>query len=367
MASSVALAIPADPLSGRGLSLARRVLLVVLVLFAIVFPFVFTNPATTSIAMFTLLYVGASSAWNTFSGFTGYMALGNAVFYGSGAYAFANLAQHLHLNGGVGLFALVPVAGLVAGLVALPVGWLALRTRRHTFVVITIAIFFIFQLLAYNLHFLTNGSSGMSLPIPPWDAQTYNTYFYLAALVVAVASVAVAWVVRRSSFGLELLAIRDDEDRALGLGVRTTKVKLATFVLTGVLTGMCGAIYAYYLGSIYPPFAFEAIFDVTIALMAFFGGLGTISGPVIGALILEPVQQYITLRFTAGGFALIAFGVLFLLVIRFMPEGIVPSLAGLLRRRLSARDEAAASPESKNSPPPGTAVPVAGIAGGVRP
>jgi branched-chain amino acid transport system permease protein len=363
MASS---AVPADPLSGRGLSVARRVLLAALVLFAVVFPFVFTNPATTSIAMFTLLYVGASSAWNMFSGFTGYMALGNAVFYGSGAYAFANLALHLHLTGGVGVFALVPVAGVIAGLVALPVGWLALRTRRHTFVVITIAIFFIFQLLAYNLHGLTNGSSGMSLPIPPWDAQTYNTYFYLAALVVAVVAVTAAWLVRRSSFGLELLAIRDDEDRALGLGVRTTKVKLATFVLTGFLTGMCGAVYAYYLGSIYPPFAFEAIFDVTIALMAFFGGLGTISGPVIGALILEPVQQYITLRFTAGGFSLIAFGVLFLLVIRFMPEGIVPSLAGLLRRWLRARAEAGASPQSSSSPP-GAAVSAAGITGAVRP
>ena len=367
MAPSSGLAVPADPLAGRALSLTRRVLLGVLVLGAVAFPFVFTNPATTSIAMFTLLYVAASSAWNTFSGYTGYMALGNAVFYGTGAYAFANLTLHLHLQGGVGIFALVPIAGLVAGLVALPVGWLALRTRRHTFVVITIAIFFIFQLLAYNLHGLTNGSSGMALPIPPWDAQTYNTYFYLVALVVAVVAVAVAWAVRRSSFGLELLAIRDDEDRALGLGVRTTRVKLATFVLTGFLTGMCGAIYAYYLGSIYPPFAFEAIFDVTIALMAFFGGLGTISGPVIGALILEPVQQYITLRFTAGGFSLIAFGVLFLIVIRFMPEGIVPSLAGVLRRRLRARADAGAAPRSTNPPPPGTPVPAAGIPGGVRP
>ena len=83
--------------------------------------------------------------------------------------------------------------------------------------------------------------------------------------------------------------------------MRTARVKLATFVLTGFLTGMCGAIYAYYLGSIYPPFAFEAIFDVTIALMAFLGGLGSVSGPVIGALILEPLQQYFTLQFTGGG------------------------------------------------------------------
>ena len=309
----------------------QRALLLLLLVAAVAFPFVFTNPATTSIALFTLLYVGATSAWNMFSGFAGYMALGNAVFYGSGAYAFANICLHFHVQGGLGTFALVPVAGLVAALIAVPVGWLALRTRRHTFVVITIAFFFIFQLLAYNLHSITNGSAGMAVAIPPWSAQTYNTYFYLAALVVAVIAIALAWAVRRSGFGLELLAIRDDEDRARGLGVRTTRVKLATFVMTGFVTGMCGAIYAYYLGSIYPPFAFEAIFDVTVALMAFLGGLGTVAGPVVGALILEPMQQYLTLHFTAGGLSLIFFGVLFLAVIRFLPEGIVPSLAALYR------------------------------------
>ena len=97
---------------------------------AIGFPFVFTNPATTSIAFFTVLYVAAASAWNLFSGYSGYMALGNAVFYGSGAYFIANVTNHLNLSGGVGIFAWVPVAGLFAGIVAIPVGWLALRTRR---------------------------------------------------------------------------------------------------------------------------------------------------------------------------------------------------------------------------------------------
>jgi branched-chain amino acid transport system permease protein len=151
-----------------------------------------------------------------------------------------------------------------------------------------------------------------------------------------------AWLVRRSSFGLELLAIRDDEDRALGLGVHTTKVKLITFVLTGAVTGMCGAIYAYYLGSVYPPFAFEAIFDVTIALMAFLGGLGTVTGPIIGALLIEPAQQYLTLKFTSGGIALIMFGALFLIVIRYLPEGVVTSLSQLIRKRIRSRTPAIA-------------------------
>lgn len=327
----------ADPLAAPAVRRAGRAVAVVALLCAIGFPFVFTNPATTSIAFFTLLYVGAASAWNLFSGYSGYMALGNAVFYGSGAYFIANITNHLNLTGGVGIFVWVPVAGLFAGLVAVPVGWLALRTRRHTFVVVTIAIFFIFQLLAYNLQSITNGSAGMELPLPPWTAATYNNYFYAAALVVAVIAIALSWAVRRSHFGLQLLAIRDDEDRALGLGVRTARVKLTAFVLGAFVTGMCGAVYAYYLGSVYPPFAFEAIFDLTVALMAFLGGLGTVSGPVVGALLLEPLQQWLTLQFTAAGLSLILFGALFLLVIGFLPQGIVPSLEVLLRRLLRRR------------------------------
>ena len=327
----------ADPLATPAVRRAGRAVVVAALLCAIGFPFVFTNPATTSIAFFTLLYVGAASAWNMFSGYSGYMALGNAVFYGSGAYFIANITNHLNLTGGIGIFVWVPVAGLFAALVAVPVGWLALRTRRHTFVVVTIAIFFIFQLLAYNLQSVTNGSAGMELPLPPWTAATYNNYFYAAALIVAVIAIALSWAVRRSHFGLQLLAIRDDEDRALGLGVRTARVKLTAFVLGGFVTGMCGAVYAYYLGSVYPPFAFEAIFDLTVALMAFLGGLGTVSGPVVGALLLEPLQQWLTLQFTAAGLSLILFGALFLIVIGFLPQGIVPSLEVLLRRLLRRR------------------------------
>jgi branched-chain amino acid transport system permease protein len=333
----------------------RLACLAVILVVAIAFPFAFSNPATTSVAIFTLLYVGAASAWNTFSGYTGYMALGNAAFYGSGAYIMANLANHLGMTGGVGIFALVPLAGIGTGIIAIPVGWLALRTRRHTFVVITIAVFFIFQLLAYNLRSITDGSAGMSLPFPRWLAVEYNDYFYMAALVVAIISVAAAWAVRSSSFGLKLLAIRDDEDRALGLGVRTARVKLTAFALTGALTGMCGGVYAYYIGSVYPPFAFDALFDVTVALMAFLGGLGTITGPVLGALILEPVQQYLNTQLTDAGLALIIFGALFLIVIGFLPEGIVPALGRLLRAlRLKQPRSNSNSPQAAE-PQPATA------------
>src|SRR5579875_3266646 len=137
----------------------------------VVFPLVFTTPAVTSIAVFSVIFMAAATALNSFSGYSGYISIGHAVFFGSGAYTIALLALHLHLAGGYEIFWFVPLAGVVAMAIAVPVGLIALRTRRHTFVVITIAFFFIFQLLAYNLRGLTNGSAGIELPIPTWSGD----------------------------------------------------------------------------------------------------------------------------------------------------------------------------------------------------
>jgi branched-chain amino acid transport system permease protein len=303
--------------------------LLALLAFFLAFPLLFSNPAVTTIAVFTLLFAAAGTGWNIFSGYTGYIALGHAAYFGLGAYALALICQDWHIPSGYIPFLFVPVAGLIAAIFAVPLGGMALRTRRHTFVVITIAIFFIFQLMAYNLRTITNGSAGMSLPIPPadWNEYFLNDVFYYVTLVLTLLALALSWWVRNSKYGLSLLAIRDDEDRALGLGVKTGPYKLIAFVISAFFVGMAGAIYAYFLGSIYPPFAFDALFDVAVALMAFLGGLGTLSGPIIGALILEPAQQYLALQYGENGWYLILYGLLFLLVILFLPEGIVLTLS----------------------------------------
>src|SRR6478609_5987842 len=156
--------------------------------------------------------------------------------------SLALAARDWHFKGGWDVFALLPFAGLVAAVIAIPVGLVALRTRRHTFVVVTIAIFFIFQLAAFNLG-LTGGTEGIELPIAPFAVATYNNPFYYVALVILVLTVAMSWSVRRSRFGLQLLAIRDDEARARGLGVKTRRVKLIAFVLSAFPVGMVGGLY----------------------------------------------------------------------------------------------------------------------------
>ncbi len=316
----------------------------------IVFPLVFTSPAITTVAVFTLIFAAAGTAWNIFSGYTGYIALGHAVFFGVGCYSITILCSKLSIPGGWLPFAFVPVAGLIAAAFAIVIGSIALRTRRHTFVVITIAIFFIFQLLAENNIFgLTNGMTGAELPIPSWSADVFNLPFYYVILAVLVVAVLVSWGVRQSKYGLELLAIRDDEDRALGLGVRTWFVKLSAFVLSAFFVGMCGAIWAYFVESVFPPFAFDANFDVLVALMAFLGGLGTISGPLLGALLLEPVQQYFTIALQSG-FNLVLEGAIFLVVILLLPEGIVPAVRSRIFARRSARNSTPVAPESSTAP-----------------
>jgi branched-chain amino acid transport system permease protein len=300
--------------------------LLALAVIVIAFPQVFTNPAVTNYGVFALIYITVASAWNIFSGNTGYISLGMAVFYGSGAYALGAAASGWHLQG-TSAFYLVPFAGLVGAIIAVPFGLIALRVRRHTFIVVTIAFFFIFQLMAYNLSF-THGTIGMNAPFLSWPAAGYNTPFYYIALAIAVGTIILAWLIRRSRFGLQLRAIRDDEDRARGLGVRTMRVKLSAFIISGAITAMIGSVWFFYVAQVQPNTGFDPLFDLTIVLMAFLGGYGSIAGTALGALIIEPLTLWLNTqpRFSGGYFSEILLGAVFLLVVLFMPRGIVPTV-----------------------------------------
>jgi branched-chain amino acid transport system permease protein len=310
----------------------------------LLFPLVFTNPSVTTIAVFTLLFMASATAWNSFSGYSGYISLGHAAFFGTGAYILAITAEEIKMGAGEAMFALVPLAGLGAAVVAVPFGLVALRTQRHTFVVITIAVFFIFQLLAYNLN-ITQGSSGIQIPSPNWSAATYNNPYYYVTLGIVVFAAAVSWGLRRSVLGLQLLAIRDDEERARGLGVPVGRAKLVAFVISAVPIGMCGAVYAYFLGQIFPQFAFNPLFDLSVALMSLFGGIGTLAGPLLGALVLESLQQYFTIQFSNGDLYLVLYGGLLLVVLLWLPRGVIPT-AGDFFRRLAMRRRVEPTPDA---------------------
>jgi branched-chain amino acid transport system permease protein len=338
--------------------------LVALLAASIAFPQAFPNPAVTTVAVFTLLYATSTTAWNIFSGYTGYIALGHAAYFGVGAYAMALMCLDWKIPAGYTPFLLAPVAGLVAAAFAVPLGWISLRTRKHTFVVITIAVFFIMQLMAFNLRGITKGSTGLSLPIPSdWGGDFFNLPFYYVTLVMLLSALAVSWWIRNSKYGLGLLAIRDDEDRALGLGVKTGPSKLVAFVISAFFVGMVGGVHAYFVGSIFPAFAFDPLFDVALAVMTFLGGLGTLAGPILGAIILESAQQYFTLEFSQQGYNLIIYGSLFLVIILLLPEGIIPTLGKYWHKWQASRMSPVNAPALAEAFSPGDPLPAESAGG----
>ncbi len=303
-------------------------LLFAIILLSLVFPLVIGDQSTDSTAIEVLLLTGAAVAWNIFSGYTGYISLGHATYYGLGAYILALACQDWHIPGGYGPFLLLPLAGLGSGVFSIPLGWIALRTQRYTFMIITIAFFFIFQLLAYNLLGITGGSTGIFLPFPTWNYDFYTVPFYYVALALLLLVILVTWWIRNAKYGLVLLAIRDDEDRVRSLGIRVGWYKLGAYMLSAAFTGMIGALAIYFAGLINPSSAFDQTLDISIITMTFFGGVGTVTGPVVGGLLLEPLQTYLNqqLGIAGSGINQILFGCFLLVVILLLPQGIVPSL-----------------------------------------
>jgi branched-chain amino acid transport system permease protein len=307
--------------------------------FLAAFPLLFPNPAVTSIAVFTMIFLVAAVGWNIFSGYSGYISIGHAAYYGIGQYTVALIVMHAKIAAGWDTFTLLPVAGVVSAVLAVPIGFLLLRVRKHTFIILTVAVMFMLQGLAFNFSWWTNGSGGLELSQPTWQGSFFNEPFYYVGLAAAVVACAVSWWVRRSKYGLGLLSIRDDEDRARGLGIHTTRTKLIAYAASAFFVGIAGGLYAPFVGSVYPQFGFDPLFDLAVAVLVFVGGIGTLSGPVVGALLLIPVQQYFYLQFGNANLFLIAYGVLFILILRLLPGGITPAVTRLWRHVLVTRQQ----------------------------
>jgi branched-chain amino acid transport system permease protein len=315
----------------------------------IAFPYVFSAAWIVNIGVLTLMYAALATAWNLFSGYSGYITLGQAAFFGVGAYSLGITFQHIGVGSGYNPFYALPLIGACVAIASVPVAWVALRTRHMTFAIVTLTLLFIVQQLAFNLRSLTNGSTGLMLPTPRFSISSYDTPFYLAMLGILLAALALCWLTLRTKLGLMLLAIREDEEKARGLGIRVTGVKLVAWSLMVWVTAMVGGVWAYYLTFIYPESSVDPLVMIGAVLMTFLGGRGTIWGPTIGALILVPAQQYMITRLGASEFYLVGYAAVFMVVLLLLPRGIVPSLRDLAARlrerqrtRSGIRQEAAA-------------------------
>ena len=307
--------------------------LVPVLLALLIYPWVLRAPYYHVLGFNVLLYATMATSWNIMGGYTGYKSLGHAAFYGLGAYLVAIAANELGWNPLLS----APILALVVALVAMLVGRIMLRTHGSAFVIATIALLLIFRLLALNLRDITNGSPGLSQPLPPWSPEMSRMPFYYYMLVVLIFALAVSAYIRRSRFGLGLLAIRDDEGKAEMVGVNTTLYKVIAFGVSAYFVALGGGIWSYHATHISPIFAFDIIVGVEMILMTMLGGIGTLWGPALGALILIPAADFILFRFGSTAIHLTILGALMMAIILFLPRGILPTISDWLEKRRAPR------------------------------
>ncbi|HEY3631607.1 MAG TPA: branched-chain amino acid ABC transporter ATP-binding protein/permease [Jatrophihabitantaceae bacterium] len=284
-----------------------------------------------NMAILTFLLAIIASGWNIMAGYAGYVSLGHSAFIGIGAYTAGITAQRW----GVSPFVVAPLGGVTAALVALLLGLVTRRTRGAAFVIVSFALLQLLGLIARNWTSMTEGSKGLLLPLPTWSIAYQYWPFYYALLGLLLLSIVMSAAIKRSKLGLGLVAIRDDEDKAAGIGVTTPLYKSLAFIASAVLVGIAGAVYGYYVGFVEPGAMFDIVLSVEAVLAALLGGRGTVWGPVLGAFLLEPLSEVTNSHLggsNAGAFRIIIFGGLLLVVTLVLPRGILPGATDLLDR-----------------------------------
>ncbi|HUX22470.1 MAG TPA: ATP-binding cassette domain-containing protein, partial [Spirochaetia bacterium] len=285
-----------------------------------------------------------SLGWNVIAGFGGYVSLGQSAFLGIGAYTTGILSMHFHISPLI----FAPLGGVSAGIIAVILGSTITRTREHAYVIITIAFLFLMQAIALNASGLTGGSDGITLPLPPWSESIGNMPFYYALFFLMVLSIFLSWWTRRTKFGMGLIAIREDEDKAAAIGVRTSTYKILATVASGTLIGVAGGVYAYFLSFIDPLGMFNILVSVQIVLACLVGGRGTIWGPVLGAFLVVPMNEATNGLVSAQGVHLFIFGIVLAAVVMFLPKGIIPTIRLWWDRRTARTVAFERRPESTN-------------------
>jgi branched-chain amino acid transport system permease protein len=285
-----------------------------------VFPLIRPPAYFLSFLFKVFLYIILSESWNLIGGFAGYLSFGHVAFFGIGTYTSAMLFQHASLSPFIGA---IP-AGVAAAAVALVIGYPCLRLRGPYFAVVTLCFAFVVDLIVKNWGFL-GGSEGIHLKLVQMDIQISRSIFYEIFLGLATLTVLYVRRVERSKFGMGLASIREDEDVAQTLCIHTAGLKVKAFVLSAFFPGVAGGIYAYYISYIHPDIVFDINVSILIVLMALFGGGKSWVGPLLGAVSLTMVNEFLSI-FVKPEVARIIYGTMFMAVIIFMPDGIVDFL-----------------------------------------
>ena len=302
------------------------------------YPLVFATPFQQRLGALVLLYAISASAWNIVGGYAGQASIGHVVFFGCGAYAALAAYQHLGLPPIAGLPIGVALSVLIAAVVGVP----TLRLSGHYFSMATIAVAELVRLAVANTQWLggAQGLSGPPVPRTVFDLSFVSAlpYYYLFLAVLA-GVIALTWHIERSRIGYYLRAIRDSERAARSLGAAAPRYKLYAFILSAALTAVAGALYAAMFGFVDPDSGLGILVSVKMVIMAALGGAGLLFGPLVGAAILVPVEEYSNslLGGAGAGLTFVAYGAIIMLIARFRAGGLLDGVLRALRRRRAAR------------------------------
>jgi len=271
------------------------------------------------------LFAALGLAWNLVGGYAGQLSLGHAAYFGAGAYGLALFSSKLGISPWIAL-----LMGVVVALAcALLIGGVSFRLRGPYFVLATIAFAEVLRLIAKNLPNVTGGDVGVQ--VPALFHGHVNRTFYWAAVVLAALAFATTVAISRARFGYYLMAIREDEDTALSIGIGAARSKLAACRVSAALTALAGALYASLFLYVVPDQVLSIDVSNEIAIVAMLGGAGTVLGPIVGSLVLESASEIFKNVFKEAH--LLIYGVLVVVVVLFLPEGIVGTTSTFLRRR----------------------------------
>ena len=290
-----------------------------------------------SVLIVCFLFAIMASGWNIISGFAGYVSLGHSVFLGIGMYTGSILGQYFNLP----TYYFFLVAMLVSVLTAVIIGAIILRTKSHSFVIITIALLLSVQLIFSNWRSFTGGAEGIIFRSPSWVRQLGNMPYYYMFFAIFILTVSLVWFITRSRLGAGFIAIRDDEAKAGSIGINTTQYKIIAYGLSAAPFGLAGAVYAQYLGFVNPIGAFNVLLSVYLVLSALVGGKGTLWGPVLGGFIIALANEVATV--SSGGISarVLIMGIILVATVMFLPQGILTSIKTITMRRRSAKKSVA--------------------------
>ena len=270
------------------------------------------------------LFAALGLAWNLVGGYAGQLSLGHAAYFGAGAYGLA-----LFTRAGLPVWLALVLLIAVALLFALLIGGVSFRLRGPYFALATIAFAEVLHAAAKNLPRVTGGDVGV--PVPALFASHVHRSFYFCAVLLTAAAAWATVAISRSRFGYQLMAIREDQDTALSVGIHAARTKLNALLVSSVFTALGGALYASLFLFIVPDQVLSIDLSNEIAIVAMLGGAGTVLGPLVGSAVLETAAELFKNEFQEAH--LLIYGILLVVVVLFLPEGIVGGAAALLRRR----------------------------------